>query len=112
MKKQLLLLLLSVGLLINAVRGQEPAPTQTPTTSAGVVEVEDNTPIKVETLLLTVPLTVSERSGRNVPGLKKENFSILQNGDPQDIEFFFNEEEPMNVAILLDTSFSTKAVLD
>jgi VWFA-related protein len=110
MKKQLLFLLLFVFLLVNVAKAQDPAPV--PTTAPTPLVIEDDTPIKIDTLLLTVPLTVSDSKGRMVPGLKKENFSIAQNGDPQDIEFFFNEEEPMNVAILLDTSFSTKEVLD
>lgn len=93
-----LLLALSLFLLIN-------------TTKAQVVE-EDDTPIKVSTLLLTAPLTVSDKSGRNIPGLKKENFSIFQNNEKQEVEFLFNEEAPMNVAILLDTSGSTRDVLD
>jgi Ca-activated chloride channel family protein len=72
----------------------------------------DEAPIKVDTLLLTIPLTVSDAKGRNVPGLKKGNFTIFQNGEEQEIELFLNEEAPMNVAILLDTSFSTRDVLD
>lgn len=97
MKKQLLLFLLSSLLLINAVKAQEP---------------DDDAPIKVNTLLMTVPFTVSDNRGRNIGGLKKDNFSIFQNGDRQDIEYFFNEEAPMNVAILIDTSASTEKVLD
>lgn len=73
---------------------------------------EDDTPIKVDTLLLTTPLVVKDRKGRFIAGLKKENFSIVQNHEKQDIEFFYGEESPMNVAILLDTSGSTKEVLD
>ena len=73
---------------------------------------EDSTPIKVDTLLFTIPLTVSDSKGRNVPGLKEGNFTIYQDGDEQEIELFLNEEAPMNVAILLDTSYSTKKVLD
>ncbi len=97
MKKQLLLLLLSSILLSGVVKAQDAT---------------DDAPIKVNTLLLTVPLSVKDKSGRNVPGLKKENFSIFQNGEKQNIEYFFNEEAPMNVAILLDTSASTREVLD
>ena len=74
--------------------------------------VIDDKPLNIETLLFTIPLTVSDSKGRNVPGLKKENFTIFQDGEEQDIEFFLNEEAPMNVAILLDTSYSTKEVLD
>jgi Ca-activated chloride channel homolog len=96
MKKQLLLVL-SLLLLINPIKAQ--------------IE-DDDAPIKVSTLLLTAPLTVSDNKGRSIAGLKKENFSIYQNNEKQDIEFLFNEEAPMNVAILLDTSGSTKEVLD
>jgi VWFA-related protein len=98
MTKQLLLLLFSLVLLINVVQAQKTN--------------DDDAPIKVDTLLLTMPLTVSDKSGRNVAGLKKENFSIFENGEEQEIEYFFNEEAPMNVAILIDTSASTKEVLD
>lgn len=97
MKKRLLLLLLSAILLTNVAKAQDDG---------------DDAPIKVDTLLLTTPLVVKDKKGRYVTGLKKENFSILQNRQKQDIEYFFGEESPMNVAILLDTSGSTREVLD
>lgn len=97
MKTQSLLLLLSLILLVNFIKAQD---------------TDDDTPIKINTLLLTMPFTVSDTSGRNIAGLKKENFSVFQNGEEQDIEYFFNEEAPMNVAILIDTSASTKEVLE
>ncbi len=97
MKRKLLLIMLSLIFLTNFVKAQEPS---------------DDTPIKIDTLLLTMPLVVKDKDGRNVTGLKKEDFSIIQNGDKQNIEYFFNEESPMNVAILIDTSASTKEVLD
>lgn len=73
---------------------------------------DDDAPIKVDTLLFTIPLTVSDNAGRNIPGLKRENFSVIQDGEKQQIEFFLDESSPMHVAILVDTSFSTKPVLD
>lgn len=97
MKKQLWLLLLTVFLLVSAVCAQDPGA--------------DDAPIKVDTVLVTLPLTVSDKLGHNVPGLKKENFAIYQNGEEQDIALFLSDEAPMNVAILLDTSLSTKKVL-
>ncbi|CAN5132016.1 hypothetical protein BH20ACI1_BH20ACI1_07290 [soil metagenome] len=97
MKRKLLLIMLSLIFLTNAVKAQEP---------------DDDKPIKIDTLLLTMPLVVKDKNGHNVTGLKKEDFSIIQNGDKQNIEYFFNEESPMNVAILIDTSASTKEVLD
>ncbi|MGI9035898.1 MAG: VWA domain-containing protein [Pyrinomonadaceae bacterium] len=72
----------------------------------------DDAPIKVDTLLYTIPLTVSDKNGHAVSGLKKEDFTVYQDNVLQQIEFFFNEESPMNVAVLIDTSGSTKPVLD
>lgn len=103
MKKLLLLLLLSSLLLIN-VAAQEPS-------SSPPIE-DDDTPIKVDTLLLTMPLTVTDNKGRHIGGLKQENFSIVENGIQRGIEYFFNEEAPMNVAIVIDTSASTENALD
>lgn len=103
MKKQTLALLLTSIFLITAGVAQQPTPAP--------IE-EDDTPIKVDTLLLTMPLTVSDNKGRSIAGLKKENFSILESGIERDIEYFFNEEAPMNVAVVIDTSASTEEAID
>ncbi len=62
--------------------------------------------------LVSVPVSVSDREGRYIPGLKKSDFKILQDGKEQNIAFFATEDEPVSVALLLDTSESTKEVLD
>lgn len=72
----------------------------------------DDEPIKVETLLLNVPVIVSDRDGRYISGLKIENFYINENGTKRPPDFFANSDSPMNVAILVDTSFSTTPILD
>jgi Ca-activated chloride channel homolog len=82
------------------------------TTAQEETVIIDDTPIEVETLLFTIPVTVTDKTGRSITGLKQENFSIHQDGEEQDIELFLNSEAPMNVAILLDTSYSTRKVLD
>lgn len=91
--------------LLLALFAAQIAAAQTP-------DLTDDKPIKVDTLLFTIPLTVTDQKGRHVSGLKKENFSIVQDGEKQRIDFFLNDEAPMNVAILIDTSGSTKPVLD
>lgn len=68
-------------------------------------------PIKVNTVLLNVPVVVSDRNGRNIAGLTKDNFSITQGGEKQPIEFFANQDDPMNVAIIIDSSGSTAFVI-
>lgn len=67
--------------------------------------------IKIDTALVNIPVIVSDRNGRNIAGLKIENFNVFQDGEKQKIEYFASEETPINIAILLDTSRSTEDVL-
>lgn len=68
--------------------------------------------IKVNTALVGVPVVVSDRQGRYVPNLTAKDFSLQRDGKDQKIDFFASAEEPINVAILIDTSQSTRPVLD
>ncbi|MCW5962158.1 MAG: VWA domain-containing protein [Pyrinomonadaceae bacterium] len=77
---------------------------------SGQIHDEDE-PIKIETVLLNVPVFVGDKDGRNIVGLQKEDFRIFQKGEEQAIEFFADAEEPINVAILIDTSGSTASRL-
>lgn len=79
-----------------SLRAQEKAPDET---------------IKVETKLISVPTTVSDRNGRYIPNLTAADFQIFQDGVQQNIEFFAATEEPITVALLIDTSQSTRPVL-
>lgn len=73
---------------------------------------QSDAPIKVQTTLVSVPVIVSDRAGRYIPGLKLENFKLYQDRIEQRIAIFDSAEEPLNVALLLDTSRSTLQVLD
>ncbi len=68
--------------------------------------------IKIDTRLVSVPVIVSDRNGRYVPNLTAGDFTVLQDGSPQTIEFFATTEEPLTIALLIDTSQSTRPVLD
>ncbi|HEY0462172.1 MAG TPA: VWA domain-containing protein, partial [Pyrinomonadaceae bacterium] len=65
-----------------------------------------------EKTFVSVPVSVSDREGRYISGLEKDDFRILQDGKDQKITFFATEDEPVSVALLIDTSESTKNVLD
>ena len=67
---------------------------------------------KEKKTLISVPVTVSDREGRYISGLNKEDFTLYQDGVKQNISFFETEDEPVTVALLLDTSASTRDVLD
>ena len=69
---------------------------------------DDGDVIKVETEIVSVPVKVSDRKGRFIGVLTKENFQIFEDGVPQEIEYFSNEQQPFTVALVLDMSYSTK----
>jgi len=64
-------------------------------------------PIRVEVQLVSFNATVTDREGRAVTGLKKEDFTVLENGVPQDIAVFHDDERvPVSIGIIFDTSGS------
>src|SRR5262249_30023065 len=68
--------------------------------------------IKIVTNLVTVPVIVTDRYGRFVPGLSRNEFSVREEGSVQKIEDFSSTEAPFSVALLIDTSRSTQNKLD
>ncbi len=73
---------------------------------------KDDEIIKVSTDLVTTPVSVLDRNGRFIPGLKKKDFAIFENGVKQDITYFQSEEQPFTVVLMIDISPSTKYKMD
>ncbi|MGH9820060.1 MAG: VWA domain-containing protein, partial [Pyrinomonadaceae bacterium] len=65
----------------------------------------------VDTSLVNIPVIVSDRDNRYIPGLTKEDFRLFKDGSEQKIDVFSNEQAPMNIVLALDTSLSTTGVL-
>lgn len=78
------------------------SPNASPTPPAGEDEV-----IRVETNLVTLPVSVFDRSGRFVGGLTQRDFQIFENGKQQEIGFFQSVEQPFTVILMIDVSPST-----
>ncbi len=70
--------------------------------------VEDDEIIKVETNLVTMPVTVLDRNGRFISGLEQRDFQIFENNVQQKVDFFAKVETPFTVIIMLDVSPSTQ----
>jgi Ca-activated chloride channel family protein len=68
--------------------------------------------VKVETSLVTIPISVFDRNGLYIPNLTKENFKVFDNGVEQQIEYFGTSEKPFTVVLLIDTSPSTEYKID
>ena len=61
---------------------------------------------------MPVLTTVTDAQGRLVPNLEQDEFTILDNGKPQDVTFFENETQPFTAVVMLDFSASMTANLD
>jgi VWFA-related protein len=70
-------------------------------------EVGEGDVVRIETNLVTVPVSVLDRQGRFIADLKREQFKVLENGLEQKIAYFEPTEKPFTVALVLDTSGST-----
>lgn len=71
-------------------------------------EVGEGDVVRIETSLVAVPVSVLDRQGRFIPGLRREDFRVFENGVEQAIAYFEPSEKPFTVALLLDTSASTR----
>jgi len=61
--------------------------------------------VNVETIVVNV--LVTDRNGKPLMGLQKENFRIFEDGEEQVVQNFFPVDAPFSVGLLLDTSYST-----
>ncbi|MBO0719904.1 MAG: VWA domain-containing protein [Blastocatellia bacterium] len=68
---------------------------------------EQQEAIRVDTSLVSVPVTVTDSFGRFVTGLSRSDFRIMEDGKPQEIATFLAADAPFTVALLIDTSRST-----
>ena len=64
------------------------------------------------TELVDLYVTVTDDDGRLVPNLLREDFSIFDDRQPQEIALFENTVRPITVVVMLDTSASTTNVMD
>jgi Ca-activated chloride channel homolog len=70
-------------------------------------EVGEGDVVRIDTNLVTVPVSVLDRDGRYISDIRREQFNVFENGAEQKIAYFEATEKPFTVALLLDTSGST-----
>ena len=71
----------------------------------------DDDVIRIDTQLVDVPLAVVSPAGKPLGGLKTNNFVVYEDNKRQDVVDFSTTSAPFEVALLLDTSGSTRADL-
>src|SRR5438477_645812 len=85
----------------------ERKPTA-PQKDAGPEEVGEGDVVKVETTLISIPVSVMDRDGKYIPNLTKDDFHVWEDGVEQRVAYFASTEKPFTVALVIDTSASTR----
>jgi VWFA-related protein len=83
-----------------SVQQQKPAPAQQAPKESGVT-------ISVEVPVVTLDVIATTQNGGLIPGLKKENFRVLEDGQPQTLTSFGAGEAPITMVVLME--FSARA---
>ena len=81
---------------------QKPTPPQTP--PPGQQPPEAGVSISVDVPVVTLDVVATTQHGDLIPGLKKENFRVLDEGVPQAITNFAPTEAPITMVLLLEFS--------
>jgi Ca-activated chloride channel family protein len=106
----LLLAIFSAGVVVIQAQ-QKPKTSSTP---PAVTSDQENPSEKIFIRRVRLPITVVDKKGLFVPGLTKNDFVVLEDRVPQQIETFsddLGQSLPVYVAVLMDTSPSTAGKL-
>lgn len=106
----LLLLVWTMSAAGTLAAAQEPTSSATPT-HKGVQPQDAVETLKIETNLVPLNVTVSDRAGRAVIALKKEDFTVYENGVEQPVSYFNSEEAPASWGLVLDRSGSMMGMI-
>lgn len=74
----------------------------------GPEEVSEDDVVKVDTALVTLPVSVTDRDGKYVGNLRQKDFIVYEDGVQQELAYFAPVEKPFTVALVMDMSGSTK----
>src|SRR5262249_32620587 len=77
------------------------------TTGGAPTAVPEGDVVKVDTNLVTIPVSVYDHNGLYISGLRQDDFKIFEDGKEQQIAYFSTVDKPFTVILMLDTSPST-----
>jgi Ca-activated chloride channel homolog len=69
-------------------------------------------PLRVKVDLVTVPVTVTDQKNHPVLDLNKDDFRLFEDQSEQKIQYFFSEDAPLSVGVLVDLSSSMGNKID
>jgi Ca-activated chloride channel homolog len=101
------IVMLAVSALTVSAQNPKASPSATP-------PIDDSQTIKIPIRRVRLPITVTDKKGSFVPGLTRDDFIVLEDKVPQQIETFsddISQTTPLYIGVLIDTSASTAGKL-
>jgi VWFA-related protein len=90
---------------------EETAPPPPPLSSAKKVEGIPDYSLKVNVPLVNVDVLVTTKDGQFIPGLKKDNFRVLEDGVPQAVTNFSVTPAPITAVLLVEFASTNYPIL-
>ena len=87
----------TVGPIVPAAIAEKPVSAEKP----------DLEVIKIETDLVIVPFRVTDKKGRNIADVRRDEVKIFEAGEEREIAYFSDIDQPFTVALVLDMSYSS-----
>ncbi len=85
----------------------KPADSKDPAVKEAEANLKNHTkPVQVDVNLVLVNVTVTDDWNRIVTGLEKENFSVLEGSEVQEVKHFSSEDAPISLGVIFDMSGS------
>lgn len=69
-------------------------------------------PLKVDVNMVLVPVTVTDPMNRLVTGLDRENFTVFEGKEQQEVRTFSSEDAPVSLGVIFDMSGSMSSKID
>lgn len=88
-------------------------PRRATTETTETAEPQDDAPIKLSADLVMAITSVTDPAGNQINNLTKEDFTVYEDNQPQDIEGVYREGQlPLRLVFLFDTSTSIRSRLE
>ncbi len=93
----------------SSIPKQEQQPSTRPQPK---FDIQSDGPVKLNTELVTLTVTVTDPYNRLVTGLDRQHFEVFEDKVKQSIEFFNDDDVPVSMGIVFDVSGSMKGKVD
>lgn len=104
--------ILSVAQIAAAQQSSPPAANQKPAQQSDDSQEPTET-LKINVNVVQLFFNVKDKHGALIPNLKKEDFTIAEDGAPQTIKYFTAESNlPLTLGMMIDSSGSQRNVID